>query len=178
MGGHRATSNSTHSFLEFGDYGDEALDTIIQVMRKTRAGPGDATRLKAAMDVLDRIIGRPTQSLAASVIQRTVAADGTLIEGSAMISLCSRRRRLLRRRRDAATRGTQDRTRAGTIATPFAAGVHRATRIVVPSESVALESTAPPPSVQIPEVPEPAPELPHRSHRVLVYLPTPLPSWP
>ena len=29
---------------------------------------------------------------------------------------------------------------------------------VVPSESVALESTTPPPSVQIPEEPEPAPE--------------------
>ena len=76
-----------HALLSrVGDYGDEALDTIIQVMRKTRAGPGDATHLRAAMDVLDRIIGRPTQSLAASVIQRTVAADGTLIEGSAMMS--------------------------------------------------------------------------------------------
>ena len=76
-----------HALLSrIGDYGDEALDTIIQVMRKTRAGPGDATRLRAAMDVLDRIIGRPTQSLAASIIQRTVAADGTLIEGSAMMS--------------------------------------------------------------------------------------------
>jgi hypothetical protein len=76
-----------HALLSrIGDYGDEALDTIIQVMRKTRAGPGDATRLRAAMDVLDRIVGRPTQSLAASVIQRTVAADGTLIEGSAMMS--------------------------------------------------------------------------------------------
>ena len=76
-----------HSLLSrIGDYGDEALDTIIQVMRKTRAGRGEATRLRAAMDVLDRIIGRPTQSLAASVIQRTVAADGTLIEGSAMMS--------------------------------------------------------------------------------------------
>jgi hypothetical protein len=69
-----------------GDYGDEALDTIIQVMRKTRPSPGDNIKLKAATDVLDRIIGRPTQSLAAFVIQRTVAADGTLIEGSAMMS--------------------------------------------------------------------------------------------
>ena len=86
MGGHRATSNSTHSFLKLVTHGDEALDTIIQVMRKTRASPGDAIKLKAATDVLDRIVGRPTQSLAASVIQRTVAADGTLIEGSAMMS--------------------------------------------------------------------------------------------
>jgi hypothetical protein len=69
-----------------GDHGDEALDTIIQVMRKTRPSHGDNIKLKAATDELDRIIGRPTQSLAASVIQRTVAADGTLIEGSAMMS--------------------------------------------------------------------------------------------
>jgi hypothetical protein len=53
---------------------------IIQVMRKTCPSPGDNIKLKAATDVLDRIIGRPTQSLATSVIQRTVAADGTLIE--------------------------------------------------------------------------------------------------
>ncbi len=117
-----------HALLSrIGDYGDEALDTIIQVMRKTRAGPGDATRLRAAMDVLDRIIGRPTQSLAASVIQRTVAADGTLIGVCDDESSVAGGAGSLRRRRDTTARGTQDRTRAGNIATPFVAGVHRAT---------------------------------------------------
>jgi hypothetical protein len=59
-----------HALLSrIGDYGDEALDTIIQVMRKTRPSPGDNIKLKTATDVLDRIIGRLTQSLAASVIR-------------------------------------------------------------------------------------------------------------
>ena len=118
-----------HALLsQISDHGDEALDTIIQVMRKTRPSPGDNIKLKAATDVLDRIVGKPTQSLAASVIQRTVAADGTLIEGAAMDeSPVAGGAGPLRRRRDAATRGAQDRTRTRTIATPFAAGVHRAT---------------------------------------------------
>ena len=143
-----------------GDHGDEALDTIIQVMRKTRAGPGDATRLRAAMDVLDRIIGRPTQSLAASVIQRTVAADGTLIEGSAMMSpllqaaqahfVEEEMRQLAAPKTEPEPEPSPPPSLPEFIALPDES--------VVPSESVAPESTTRPPSVQIPEAPEPAPE--------------------
>jgi hypothetical protein len=146
-----------HALLSrIGEYGDEALDTIIQVMRKTRAGPGDATRLRAAMDVLDRIIGRPTQSLAASVIQRTVAADGTLIEGSAMMSpllqaaqahfVEEEMRQLAAPKTEPEPEPSPRPSLPGSIALPES---------VV---SVALESTTPPTSVQIPEETEPAPE--------------------
>ena len=150
-----------HALLSrIGDYGDEALDTIIQVMRKTRAGPGDATRLRAAMDVLDRIIGRPAQSLAASVIQRTVSADGTLIEGSAMMSpllqaaqahfVEEEMRQLAAPKTEPEPEPSPPPSLPESIALPDES--------VVPSESVAPESTTRPPSVQIPEVPEPAPE--------------------
>jgi hypothetical protein len=149
-----------HALLSrIGDHGDEALDTIIQVMRKTRAGPGDATRLRAAMDVLDRIIGRPTQSLAASVIQRTVAADGTLIEGSAMMSpllqaaqahfVEEEMRQLAAPKTEPEPEPSPPPSLTESITLPNS---------VVRSESVAPESTTRPPSVQIPEAPEPAPE--------------------
>ena len=71
---------------QIGEHGDEALDIIAEVMRNPRAGHAEKIKLKAANSILDRIVGKPTQSLATSVIQRTVAADGTLIEGSAMMS--------------------------------------------------------------------------------------------
>jgi hypothetical protein len=98
------------------DHGDEALDTLIQVMRKTRAGPADEIRLKAAFNVLDRIVGKPTQSLAASILQRTVPADGTLIEGSAMMSpLLQAAQAHFVEEGDATARGAQDRTRTRTV---------------------------------------------------------------
>jgi hypothetical protein len=143
-----------------GDHGDEALDTIIQVMRKTRPSPGDNIKLKAATDVLDRIVGRPTQSLAASVIQRTVAADGTLIEGSAMMSpllqaaqahfVEEEMRQLAAPKTEPEPETSRPPSLPEFIALPDES--------VVPSESAAPESTTPPTSVQIPEKTEPAPE--------------------
>ena len=125
------------------------------------------------MDVLDRIVGRPTQSLAASVIQRTVAADGTLIEGAAMMSpllqaaqahfVEEEMRQLAAPKTEPAPEPSPPPSLPESIALPDES--------VVPSESVALESTTRPPSVQIPEVPEPLQRRPHRNHRVAVYLP-------
>ena len=97
------------------------------------------------MDVLDRIIGRPTQSLAASVIQRTVAADGTLIEGSAMMSpllqaaqahfVEEEMRRLAAPKTEPEPETSPPPSLPEFIALPDES--------VVPSESVALESTFP-----------------------------------
>jgi hypothetical protein len=71
---------------QIGEHGDEALAIIAEVMRNPRAGDAEEIRLKAANSILDRIIGKPTQSVAASILQRNIPADGTLIEGSTMMS--------------------------------------------------------------------------------------------
>ena len=71
---------------QIGEHGDEALAIIAEVMRNPRAGDAEEIRLKAANSILDRIVGKPTQSVAASILQRNIPADGTLIEGSTMIS--------------------------------------------------------------------------------------------
>ena len=111
------------------------------------------------MDVLDRIIGRPTQSLAASVIQRTVAADGTLIEGSAMMSpllQAAQAHFVEEEMRQLAAPKTEPEPE--TSPPPSLTESITLPNSVVRSESVAPESTTRPPSVQIPEAPEPAPE--------------------
>ena len=71
---------------QIGEHGDEALAIIAEVMRNPRAGDAEEIRLKAANSILDRIVGKPTQSVAASILQRNIPADGTLIEGSTMMS--------------------------------------------------------------------------------------------
>ena len=161
------------------DHGDEALDTLIQVMRKTRAGPADEIRLKAAFNVLDRIVGKPTQSLAASILQRTVPADGTLIEGSAMMSpLLQAAQAHFVEEEMRQLAGPKTEPAPEPSAPPPPAVIALPDESVVPSESAPPESTTRPPSVQIPEVPGRLQRRPHRNHWVLVCLPTPLPSWP
>lgn len=71
---------------QIGEHGDEAVAIIAEVMRNPRAGDAEEIRLKAANSILDRIVGKPTQSVAASILQRNISADGTLIEGSTMMS--------------------------------------------------------------------------------------------
>ena len=71
---------------QIGEHGDEALAIIAEVMRNPRACDAEEIRLKAANSILDRIVGKPTQSVAASILQRNIPADGTLIEGSTMMS--------------------------------------------------------------------------------------------
>ncbi len=146
---------------QLADHGDEALATVIAVMRKARASAGDAVKLRAAQDVLDRLIGRPTQSLAASVIQRTMAHDGTLIEGSAIGAMspllqAAHAHFAEEEMRQLAAPKTKPAPEPSPPPPP--AVIALPDESVVPSESAPPESTTRPPSVQIPEVPEPAPE--------------------
>ena len=164
---------------QLADHGDEALATVIAVMRKARASAGDAVKLRAAQDVLDRLIGRPTQSLAASVIQRTVAADGTLIEGSAMMSPLFKRRRLTssKKRCDSSRRPRQNphQNRRRRPRLPLSR------YLMNPSCRLNPHHRSPPrgpPLCRYQRCPSRLQRRPHRNHRVLVYLPTPLPSWP
>ena len=146
---------------QLADHGDEALATVIAVMRKARASAGDAVKLRAAQDVLDKLIGRPTQSLAASVIQRTIAHDGTLIEGSAIGAMspllqAAHAHFAEEEMRQLAAPKTEPAPEPSPPPPP--AVIALPDKSVVPSESAPPESTTRPPSVQIPEVPEPAPE--------------------
>ncbi len=146
---------------QLADHGDEALATVIAVMRKARASAGDAVKLRAAQDVLDRLLGRAPQSLAASIVQRSIAHDGTLIEGSAIGAMSpllqaaqahfveEEMRQLAAPKTEPEPEPSPPPSLPESIALPES---------VVPSESVAPESTTPPTSVQIPEEPEPAPE--------------------
>ena len=62
--------------------GFKALAVVNEIMMKKRVSPGDEIKLRAANSIMDRILGKAPQSMHASVTQRTVAADGTIIEGS------------------------------------------------------------------------------------------------
>lgn len=53
-----------------------------QIVMKPRVSPGDEIKLRAANSILDRHIGKAPQSVSAYVTQRTIAADGTIVEGS------------------------------------------------------------------------------------------------
>jgi hypothetical protein len=55
---------------------------VHQIMMKPRVSPGDEIKLRAANSILDRHIGKAPQSVSAYVTQRTIAADGTIVEGS------------------------------------------------------------------------------------------------
>ena len=138
---------------QLADHGDEALATVIAVMRKARASAGDAVKLRAAQDVLDKLSGRAPQSLAASIVQRSIAHDGTLIEGSAIGAMSP----LLQA---AHAHFAEEEVRQ--LAAPQA--VSEPSSAPPQAESVVI---TPPPSVQIPEPPvmetkppEPAPEAP------------------
>jgi len=52
---------------------EPAARTIIEIAEKKKAKPGDIVRLKAAINILDRLIGAPPQSL-------TIASDDELIQ--------------------------------------------------------------------------------------------------
>ena len=134
---------------QLADHGDEALATVIAVMRKARASAGDAVKLRAAQDVLDRLIGRPTQSLAASVIQRTIAHDGTLIEGSAIGAMspllqAAHAHFAEEEMRQLAAPKTEPAPEPSPPPPP--AVIALPDESVVPSESAPLESTTRPPS--------------------------------
>ena len=67
---------------KIGDSAERALKVVDDIMMKARVSPGDEIKLRAANSILDRLLGKAPQSVSASVTQRTVAADGTIIEGS------------------------------------------------------------------------------------------------
>ena len=119
-------------------------------------------KFPSSTDVLDRIIGRPTQSLAASIIQRTVAADGTLIEGSAMMSpllQAAQAHFVEEEMRQLAAPKTEPEPEPSPPPS-LPESIELPDESVVPSESAALESTTPPTSVQITEEPEASPSKP------------------
>ena len=167
---------------QLADHGDEALATVIAVMRKARASGGDAVKLRAAQDVLDKLLGRAPQSLAASIVQRSIAHDGTLIEGSAIGAISP----LLQAahahfaeeemRQLAAPKTEPAPERSPPPRLPLSRYlINPSCRLNPPPPGE--DPTGGPPLLQIPEVPDRLQRRPHRNHRVLAYLPTPLPSW-
>jgi hypothetical protein len=66
---------------KISDSAEAPLKVVHEIMMKKRVSPGDEIKLRAANSILDRHIGKAPQSVSAYVTQRTVAADGTIVEG-------------------------------------------------------------------------------------------------
>lgn len=69
------------AIAKIGDNVEDAIEVVVGIMKAPRLRLGDELRLRAANSIIDRILGKAPQSVAASFLHRTISADGTVIEG-------------------------------------------------------------------------------------------------